>query len=209
MERENGNNRIKYQHLNRENNEIVNAVQPDNEGNNSFEQFVKNMLGPGLGLDGTQLDAIYTELLRFDDSTKYEIMQNTALNSLIENDIEIRKLGEEGGLLHSYLTQAGNESLSSQWTTFKKHIAKLQALVILKRVKTGTGKEVIEALIKAFTDKIENVNSILEQNLREANEEFQRGGNMNSISDESKFKNKYWKYKFKYELLKKEKEAAR
>ncbi len=187
----------------------VNNLNPQVE-HQTFEYFIDNILHNGLELVPTEedgqpnteaqrlYDTLKQTLMRFNDGQRYEIMHHNLLNQLIANDIEIRKLGKEGGILHQYLQK--DEGLNRQWVIFKGSIAKLQALVILKRAQAGQCQPVIEALIKAFSDKINTVNAILEENL-------QTGGAVVGSGDDSKYKNKYWKYRFKYELLKKEKES--
>lgn len=178
----------------------VNQINPANEEHN-FRHFMDSVLRTGLGINDEQYIHIVDEMVRnYNDSERYSMINNRLLNQLVANDIEIRNL-ERNGPLAQYFQEDG--ALHDQWKTFKNSLAKLQGLVILKRIVPGNCQPVVETLIKAFSDKINTVNAILEDNL--ANPPL-AGGSLQNSKDSKNYKNKYWKYRFKYELLKKERE---
>lgn len=170
------------------------------ENGRSFKDFIEKVLKEGLGLADIDVMNIYDQMMvKFDDNAKFQIMGDVKLNNLISNDIEIRKLGEQGGPLFEILQN--DEDLKNKWNTFKLNIAKLQGLVILRHVEKGSNcGPIIKTLIDAFSDKINTVNLILEENLANPIVKSQTGGSTD------KYRQKYWKYRFKYELLKKRKE---
>lgn len=181
--------------------EIVNEINRLNQPgqDRSFHDFIVQILGPGLGIAPDQIDKIYTEMLQqYDDNERFKMTSNQLLNQLIVNDIEIRKLAEDGGVLHQYIHN--DQRMTEQWGAFTKSLAELQGRAILMKIRTAgpSCAPVIGDLVNAFTQKIETVNKILKENLQEKNSEETQAGGANN----KEYKSKYWKYRFKYELLK-------
>lgn len=182
-------------------------LRPDSDNNILFKNFIHAALVGGLGIKYDQVfgtNGIYDQLLqRYDDNTKFEMMGDTKLLTLLQNDAEIKKLEENGGTLHQYMSDTNIKTL---WDSFKVNLGKLQGLAILRKIRTNNCKPVVEAIITAFDTKIKTVNNILRANLDDESSVVagavagQSGG-----ANEDLYKYKYFKYKLKYELLKESK----
>lgn len=168
----------------------------------TFKNFIDAVLVEGLGISQIDADSIYSSmLLNFDDSAKYQIVHNTTLNQLIAADVDIRNLEQSGTALGNILADPVTRGM---WNTFKVSLGKLQGLVILKKITTNDCKPVIDTLITAFNTKINTVNEILQENLQAGG--GLTGGSAGGSATVDPYKRKYWKYKLKYELLKKSRE---
>lgn len=156
----------------------------------NFSDYITNILA-ALGIDKDTGNAILNEMqTKFDDKTKYELVNNpdiqSSIQKLITSDQEINNLIQPGGELEIY-----KDAIQSTWNKTIATLGKLQGLVILKKISSNDCKPVIESLLAAIDKKISVVNEILEQNIAQTG-----GNNINT------FKNKYLKYKMKYLNLK-------
>ena len=156
----------------------------------NFTDYIKTILIT-LGINAETSISILNEMeQKFDDKTKYELVNNPQIQSsiqkLITSDQEINNLIQPDGELFIY-----KDAIKTTWDKTLSTLGKLQGLVILKKISSNDCKPVIESLLAAIDKKISVVNEILEQNIT------QTGGN-----NINKFKNKYLKYKMKYLNLK-------
>jgi len=100
---------------------------------------------------------------------------------------KIEKLFESDAKILNVDSQIEKQSTKDSFTKLKDSLGKLQILVLINNIKKSKNTdEILDSFIKVFNDKIESVNTILEDNF------MQSGGNKNNYFI------KYLKYKKKY-----------
>lgn len=121
------------------------------------------------------------------------------LQMILTND-QLRRLVEADQTIANFITTGGDRLNGIDvilFNTFKINLGKLQLYAILRKIQQGNCSDVINTLTTALNNKLTIVNEMLETNL-------QTGGGQ-KVDDP--YFHKYWKYRFKYELAKIEKET--
>lgn len=168
-----------------------------------IEQRMTEILD-ALGINDRESQGLKTRIISYfrnlPNIDKLEIVSEANLRPLLTSDANINRLGD--GELSQYL--AGDGALRTIWNTFKKNLALLQGYAILRSIQRGNCNEIINTLLTAFNNKISVVNNVLATNLEvPAGAADQLGGASRNFSNDNlnQIKSKFWKYKFKNELI--------
>jgi hypothetical protein len=116
----------------------------------------------------------------------------TNVNKLIDADEKLQKLVNEEGILHSFYTK--NTENKQAWDDSMKQVARLQGLIILRKISNNDCDGLIKSLLDAFDTKLQAVNELLSSDLRANKDGKQVGGSGNDyLVKYLKYKNKYLK----------------
>jgi len=148
---------------------------------------ISELISKALGIDNEILRKILEDKLSPEQlSLNFENDEKMVkIKSLLEKDANILKFGDD------HIKGKSKEN----FIKLKNSLGKLQILVLINDIKKSKDcNDVLDSFMKVFNDKIDSVNTILEDNLT------QKGGNNNNIYIKKylKYKIKYLKYKIKY-----------
>jgi hypothetical protein len=148
-----------------------------------------------LGIPNVFASTIIIEMRKLNNKAKLKIINHEGLNlsidALKEADDNLGKLIDNGPLTEYYKGEY-NQKL---WNNTMTEVARLQGLILLRKISETNCDGVIQALLGAFDAKLKAVNNILASDLTKS--PTQIGG-----SNDAMFKSKYEKYKMKYLNLK-------
>jgi hypothetical protein len=184
-----------------------------------FIEFINKIL-TSLNIESPIKDDVINEMKELDDNSKYVIINDEKLQenvkTLIEADKKLYSLIKEGGPLFEY-----TEKIKDEWDKSMKQIARLQGLIILRKISENNCDSIIKSLLDGFNNKLSAVNQILSSDLKAPNK---KSSKIQTKSETSKSENneretnelkdtliggtdeyytKYLKYKNKYLYLKK------
>lgn len=148
------------------------------ENNNitNFNEYLTQVLS---ALD-IQDDSVKNAFNDFDNTQKYKLMNNTniinKLIELIEADKELTSFWNKN---KDYFDE-NNQALKKNWEEMKQHLGKLQGLILLQKIqKQKDCTPVMDGIVSALNKKLNLVNDILTENLKQdQQEEQQQGGGM-------------------------------
>lgn len=156
-----------------------------------FLKYIDDII-KALGITDPNIkDKIKNEMVNFDDKSKYKIISDTELNlnvkKLIDADNKLNNLVKAGGILHPFYIKK-NENKTA-WENSMEQVARLQGLIILRKISQNNCDGLIKNLLGAFDTKLKAVNTVLESDLKS-----QAGGSDNDyLVKYLKYKNKYLK----------------
>lgn len=129
----------------------------------TFKQFIMTALDR-LGItDGPESlkTRIVAQFDKYDNSIFFEIIQRTNITTQIESllvaDDKLTSLLDDPELKNILEN-------NSRWKLTMQHLARLQGLILLKRVSKDCGTA-LEKLINALNDKLTAVNTLLEEEI--------------------------------------------
>jgi len=165
--------------------------------NIEFTEYLEKIIN-ALGIPSNQVegeenlqDSIKNEMKKLNTEAKLQIINNTVLaeqvNKLLEADDKLHSLIKEGGELHTFYGRNQKE-----WNNTMSEVARLQGLIVLRKISETDCDGIIKTLLGAFDTKLKAVNDLLSADLKHKD---QTGG-------DDMFKVKYEKYKMKYLTLK-------
>jgi len=141
-----------------------------------------------LGIDSGTLDTILRKNL-----TEEELNRTFSNNPKM---IQLEELLNKDSNILEFEKKITSDDTKQKFDTLKNSLGKLQILVLINKLKKSKNcDEVLNSFMSVFNDKIELVNTILEETLEDNVKQEQKGGNNNYFI-------KYLKYKKKYILLK-------
>lgn len=155
-----------------------------------FMKYIDNII-TALGITDTNIkQRIEEEMKKFDQKSKYKIISDSALkknvSQLLRADEELNKLVRTNGTLRSFYDKQENKKA---WENSMEHVARLQGLIILRKISQNDCDGLIKNLLGAFDTKLKAVNTVLESDLKS-----QAGGSDNDyLVKYLKYKNKYLK----------------
>jgi len=157
------------------------------------ENFLKTVLGVlGIKKDDIKIyEKFFQNVNRFSKADQYKIIENKEINDLLKKLIDIDK---EIGKFSATKFQPYKETFGTQWDDMLGNLAELQTLALLEKV--ADCEDVISGLTGLLSQKISNVNKLLEANLKYSTEKPKQAGGGDA------FYKKYLKYKTKYLRLK-------
>lgn len=156
-----------------------------------FMKYIDNIIN-ALGITDINIkQRIEEEMKKFDQKSKYKIISDSALKTnvskLLKADEELNKLVKTGGILQSFYSK--NTNNKTAWENSMEQVARLQGLIILRKISQNDCDGLIKNLLGAFDTKLKAVNTVLESDLRS-----QAGGSDNDyLVKYLKYKNKYLK----------------
>ena len=197
------------------------------DAKNLGEDFIKfiNKILTSLNIESPIKDDVINEMKELDDNSKYVIINDEKLQDnvkvLIEADKKLYSLIKEGGPLFEY-----TDKIKDEWDKSMKQIARLQGLIILRKISENNCDSIIKSLLDGFNNKLSAVNQILSSDLKAPNkksskiqtksetlrsetsdsENNQQETNLlktQLIGGTDEYYTKYLKYKNKYLYLKK------
>lgn len=164
-----------------------------------------------LKIDSNQQDQILSEMKTYSTDLKLRIINYSKfdehLDEMLNADRELANLMANNQELKSYYDK---NLIKDEWDKSMQELAKLQGLIILRKVAQQDCDGLIKALLNAFNVKISAVNNILSSDLKDKgtspkppsptnlpeiteNLKNQEGG-----GNDDKYRAKYLKYKAKY-----------
>ena len=148
----------------------------------SFDNYMDSIYS-SLGIK--ESDELKSEInKKFNDSNKYQIITNpnilARLKGLINFDLEINAIKKNN---NSFF-----EGIEYEWNQMLTNLGKLQTFILLKQIKKNDCDQFIIKLEDALTNKINMVNTIIEENILSETDSIINQNN----------RNKYLKYKKKY-----------
>ena len=180
-----------------------------------FIAYVDTIMN-ALGItDDVMKKKIEEEMRNFDKKSKYKIISDSELQTnvkrLIDADEKLQKLVNEEGILHSFYTK--NIENKQAWDESMEQVARLQGLIILRKISHNDCDGLIKSLLGAFDTKLQAVNELLSSDLKADKDGKQTTSPVQDkpLSDQdqdqqfggSDYLVKYLKYKNKYlKLLK-------
>jgi hypothetical protein len=173
--------------------QVLNTTSLDDSNlGKQFMAYVETII-TALGItDENMKQKIEEEMSIFDEKSKYKIISDIALKEnvklLLDADEKLHNLVKEGGILHSFYDKRDNKEV---WEKSMEQVARLQGLIILRKISHNDCDGLIKSLLGAFDTKLKAVNTILESDL---NHKEQAGGSGNDyLVKYLKYKNKYLK----------------
>ena len=118
-------------------------------------------------VDPTKAD-ILTEIKTYSDNLKFKLINYTEFNNhldeMVRADEALSKLLKENADLQDYYTKG---LIKAEWDKTMLELAKLQGLIILRKVTQKDCDGLIKSLLNAFNLKINAVNNILSSDLKD------------------------------------------
>jgi hypothetical protein len=163
------------------------------DSTNLWKQFIEYIdeIITALGITDTSIkQKIKKDMEIFDQKSKYKIISDSALQKnvvkLLEADRKLNDLVKTGGILKTFYDKQENKDA---WDNSMKQVARLQGLIILRKISQNDCDGLIKNLLGAFDTKLKAVNTVLESDLKS-----QAGGSDNDyLVKYLKYKNKYLK----------------
>ena len=140
---------------------------------------------------------IVEEMKSFNDNAKYKIINDTLLHNnvakLIEADTNLNDVFNRSDIQNRIKDKDG---VKTEWQKTMSQIARLQGLIILRKISENDCDGLIKSLLGAFNQKLEAVNQVLASDLKQSgqasdNNRIQTGGTNNNYLKYLKYKNKY------------------
>jgi hypothetical protein len=161
--------------------------------NQQFMEYVSDII-KALGIsDNTLKTDIESKMQELNTNTKLKIINNNQLQTQVENllaaDTKLHELVKNDGILNIFYKTPENKQ---QWDNTMAEVARLQGLIVLRKISETNCDGIIKTLLGAFDTKLKAVNDLLSADLKHKD---QTGG-------DDIFKVKYEKYKMKYLTLK-------
>lgn len=155
-----------------------------------------------LHIEGSQKDTILDEMKKYSTDLKLRIINyadfDKHLDEMLDADKKLANLMKDNEELKGYYESG---LIKTEWDKSMEELAKLQGLIILRKVAQKDCDGLIKALLNAFNVKINAVNNILSSDL---NGKEKSGSSSKLVSpmfgggDDAKYRAKYLKYKAKY-----------
>jgi len=158
-----------------------------------FMEYVNTII-TALGITNNEMkEGIIKKMSDFDQKSKYKIISDGKLKEYVQNlleaDKQLHDLVKEEGVLHSFYSKSDKNKKT--WEESMEQVARLQGLIILRKISHNDCDGLIKSLLGAFDTKLKAVNTILESDL---NHKDQAGGSGNDyLVKYLKYKNKYLK----------------
>lgn len=129
---------------------------------NDLDGYLTNIL-TALNIDttiGTTIKTTFSE--KYNNADVYDLFKANAdiIAKLIESDKSLSNLINERGPLFEY-----KDKIKENWDNTMSSLARLQGLIIIRKIKKKGGKEAINALIEALGNKIDAASDMLEAQL--------------------------------------------
>ena len=149
-----------------------------------------------LGIVDPTRGQILAGLNIFTNSDRHQLITTITdadMDILVEDDERINAMVFTPAIIPDDATR---NRIVTSWNTMKEELAKLQGLILLKKIQNHDCAGAIETILGAVTQKTQTVNRILRTELGEnpANPGFLLGGG----DDDLRYRAKYLKYKAKY-----------
>jgi hypothetical protein len=138
--------------------------------------------------DSNLADKILHEMRVLDDKAKYKIISDAALKDNVSKLLEADR-----NLINVFTSSTiqnrikNKDDVKKEWNTTMGNFAKLQGLIILRKISENDCDGLIKSLLGAFNKKLEAVNQVLASDLTHD----QAGGTNNNYLKYLKYKNKY------------------
>ena len=159
-----------------------------------FVAYINNII-TALGItDENMKMRIEDDMKKFDEKSKYKIISDTKLkdniNQLLIADNKLHDLVNNGGILNSFYTKNGENK--QKWDSAMEQVARLQGLIILRKISYNDCDGLIKTLLGAFNNKLAVVNNLLASDL-ESKKTLIGGSDNDYLVKYLKYKNKYLK----------------
>ena len=154
-----------------------------NENNDKFKTFIDNILDILNIEDENDKKNISDLYNKIKDNNKLKLIDklDDKINKLLDEDFKLAKLKIN-------LEENINfDEIKDNWNKLMFQTGKLQALILINKLKDGNIDRIIDSIMVGFDKKFDMLNNILEENIGLGN---QIGGVSNMF--------KYLKYKIKY-----------
>jgi hypothetical protein len=167
-----------------------NALDSTNLGK-KFIEYIDEII-TALGITDTSIkQKIKKDMENFDQKSKYKIISDVELQKnvklLLKADNELNNLVKAGGILESFYIK--KDENKKAWENSMEQVARLQGLIILRKISQNDCDGLIKSLLGAFNTKLKAVNTVLDSDLKS-----QAGGSDNDyLVKYLKYKNKYLK----------------
>tara|TARA_B110000971_G_C19987118_1_gene490133 strand:- start:424 stop:945 length:522 start_codon:yes stop_codon:yes gene_type:complete len=162
------------------------------DGNNlgqTFLAYVEQIIVT-LGIDEPIRQQIIDMMTTLDDKSKYKIISDTGLKTNVDQLLEADKTLNDlvrNGVLKTFYEKGGDNKVA--WDDAMSQVARLQGLIILRKISQNDCDSLIKTLLGAFNQKLQAVNTVLTSDLNS-----QAGGaDNNYLVKYLKYKNKYLK----------------